>query len=49
MKIMGKMKYIYQLVQEENISELSLFVGSERAREMINKHKKQYTLNKEEK
>lgn len=39
---MGKMKYIYQLVGEENFTELSSIVGDERAKELINEHKQQY-------
>ena len=39
---MGKMKYIYQLVEEENFTELSSILGDERAKELINEYKESY-------
>ena len=39
---MGKMKYIYQLVEEEIFTELSSILGDERAEELINEHKESY-------
>ena len=37
---MGKMKYIYQLIEEENFSELSSILGDEKAKELIKARQK---------
>tara|TARA_R100001082_G_scaffold44438_1_gene23638 strand:- start:16041 stop:16187 length:147 start_codon:yes stop_codon:yes gene_type:complete len=41
---MGKMKYIYQLVEEENFTELSSILGEVWARELIDEHKESYKI-----
>jgi len=42
------MKYIYQLVEEENFTELSSVLGKDRAKELIDEHKKHYVSKEKE-